>query len=89
MVEDAYPPITMQSDVYTFGAVAMEVRFHFALRDMRGWMALSRSFSLSMSAGFDGSAPIPAQEERSWSRGGRSGRPETFSLRFHDLYRCL
>lgn len=32
MVEDAYPPVTTHSDVYAFGAVAMEVRSHSILR---------------------------------------------------------
>ena len=37
MVDDEYPPITTYSDVYAFGAVAMEVRFTSVTR---GWEVL-------------------------------------------------
>ena len=44
MLGDACPPVTTHSDVYTLGSVAMKVRSHFALRDMRESIVLNSNF---------------------------------------------
>lgn len=54
MVEDVSPRITTHSDVYAFGAVAMEVQFPFA---RRGYAVLT-----TISSGLDGAAAVPPQE---------------------------
>lgn len=85
MVEDVYPPVTTHSDVYAFGVVAMEVRFAFPFMS-RGISSADHRFSF-VSPGFDGNIAVPSKEERPWSHSRSSGRPETFSLCFHGLYR--
>jgi len=59
MVEDAYPPITTHSDVYAFGVVAMEVRFHMSFRGEEVGGGADHSFFLLCSQVLTGLIPFP------------------------------
>ena len=85
MVEDVTPRISVHSDVYAFGAVAMEVRS--TCYPTTNLARIANRTLFYTSTGIDGAYPIPTQKARSWSHGRSSGRPEAFPLCFYDLPR--